>query len=90
MKLAMFTTKEALVAWYEREIEAITKNGLRQAREDYENALKGIGKEKWLTMNNCSVNNEEIWQQHLDWLRGQVKYMERKIRKYQRQIVKNS
>lgn len=86
----MFTTKESLIAWYNGEIEAITNNGLRQAKENYENALKGIGKEKWMRFNNISETNEEAWQMHLNWLKDQVRYLERKIKKYQKEIVRNS
>lgn len=86
MKLAMFTTKESLVTWYKNEIEAIRNNGLRQAKEEYEAALQGEGKEWWMRWNNTT--DEEVWNRHLEWMREQVEYLERKIRKYQREIAK--
>ena len=88
MKLAIFTTKESYVTWLTNEIEAIRKHGLRQAKEEYEAALRGEGKEKWMNFNKTT--DEGIWNRHLNWLRGQVEYLERKIRKYQREIAKNS
>lgn len=90
MKIPVFTTKESLVAWYEREIESIRNNGLKQAKEDLEKALKGESRKTWMKFNNIDESNNEIWEQHLDWLRGNVAYLERKIKKYQRIIAKNS
>jgi hypothetical protein len=90
MKIPVFTTKESLIAWYEREIEAITNNGLRQAKEDLEKALNGEYRRAWMKFNNIDESNDEIWEQHLDWLRGNVKYLENKIKRYQRIISKNS
>ena len=88
MKLAMFTTKESYIAWLNNEIEAIRNNGLRQAKEEYEKALRGEGKESWMRLNN--TDNEYAWNHHLSWLRGQVEYHEKKIKKYQSEIAKNS
>ena len=88
MKLAAFTTKESYVTWLNNEIEAIRKNGLRMAKEEYEKALNGEGKERWMSFNNTT--NEEHWNLHLNWLKDQVEYLERKIKKYQREIAKNS
>lgn len=88
MKLAVFTTKESYVTWLSNEIEAIRNHGLKQATEEYEAALRGEGKEKWMSFNKTT--DEEIWNLHLNWLKDQVKYLERKIKKYQREIVKNS
>lgn len=88
MKLAMFTTKESYINWLKNEIEAIRNNGLKRAKEMYEAALKGEGKESWMSFNKTT--SEEVWNSHLSWLREQVEYPERKIRKYQREIVKNS
>lgn len=88
MKLAMFTTKESYVIWLKNEIEAIRKNGLKQAREMYEAALRGEGKENWMRFNKTT--DEEVWSRHLIWLREQIEYMEKKIKKYQREIAKNS
>lgn len=90
MKIPVFTTKESLVAWYEKEIEAITNNGLRQAKEDLEKALNGESRKAWMKFNNIDESNDEVWEQHLIWLRGNVAYLERKIKKYQRIIAKNS
>lgn len=90
MKLAMFTTKESLVNWHKNEIEAIRNNGLKMAKEEYEAALRGEGKEWWMRWNNIPETEEEHWNRHLDWLREQVEYLERKIRKYQRVIAKHS
>ena len=88
MKLGVFTTKEELVNWYTNEIEAIRNNGLKLAREMYEAALKGEGKESWMKFNNTT--DEAVWIHHLRWLKNQVKYHERKIKKYEREIAKNS
>lgn len=90
MKLGIFTTKEALVNWYQNEIEAIRNNGLKMAKKEYEAALKGEGKESWMRMNNIPETEEEYWNRYLNYLKGQVEYLERKIRKYQRVIAKNS
>ena len=88
MKLGMFTTKEALVNWYQNEIEAIRNNGLKNAKEMYEAALKGEGKEEWMAFNNTT--DEGMWNRYLAWLKDQIKYLENKIKKYQREIAKNS
>ena len=91
MKIAMFTTKEAFVEWHQREIEAIRKNGLKFAKEQYEKALRGEGKEAWLKWNNASIDSEgadEMWAHYLDYLKGDVAYLERKIKKYERAIAK--
>lgn len=91
MKLAMFTTKEGFVKWHEREIEAIRSHGLKQAKERYEMALRGEGKEAWLKMNNATIDSEgadEMWARYLNYLKGEVAYLERKIRKYERAIAK--
>lgn len=85
MKLSMFTTKESYVAWLENEIEAIRKNGLKAAKEQYELALEGVGKESWMRFNKTS--DEAVWEQHLNWLKGLVEYLEKKIKKYQKEIA---
>ena len=88
MKLGLFTTKEACVNWYQNEIEAIRNNGLKNARTMYEAALRGEGKESWMLLNNTT--DEEAWNRHLSWMREQIEHLERKIKKYQREIAKNS
>lgn len=88
MKLATFTTKETYVIWLKNEIEAIRNNGLKQAQEMYEAALRGEGKEKWMSLNNTT--DEEVWNRHLCWMKGQIEVLEKKIKKYQREIAKNS
>ena len=87
MKLATFTTTEDRVTWYQNEIEAIRNNGLKNAKEAYETALRGEGKESWMRLNNTT--DEEMWNRHLGWMREQIEHLERKIRKYQREIAKN-
>ena len=89
MKLAMFTTKDSLVAWYQREIEAIRNNRLKAARYQYEAALRGEGKETWMKFNNIPLDDEEAWNNQVNWLAGQVECLERKIKKYQRIITQN-
>lgn len=86
MTLATFTTKESFITWMENEIEAIRNNGLKNAKEAYETALRGEGKEAWMRLNNTT--DEKAWNRHLSWLREQVEYLEKKIRKYQREIAK--
>ena len=92
MKLAMFTTKEGYITWLENEIEAITKNGLKQAVEAYDKALNGYPKEEWLAMNNLTnadeSDREYAWSRYLLFCGDQVKYLKRKIKKYQREISK--
>lgn len=88
MKLSMFTKKESYVEWLTREIEAIRSNGLRIAVAQYERALRGQGKDKWMKFNNTT--NEDMWAKHLVWLEGNVKYLQCKIRRYQREIANNS
>lgn len=87
MKLGMFTEKESYIAWLEREIEAIRNNGLKQAKKEYEAALRGEGKEWWMRFNNAT--SEDVWERHLLWLRNRVEHLEGKIEKYQREIAKN-
>ena len=84
MKLSMFTTKESRITWLENEIKAIRENGLKMAKEQYELALTGNGKESWMRLNK--TNCEEAWYQHLLWMKDQIKYLERKIRKYQKEL----
>ena len=84
MKLSMFTTKESRIAWLETEIEAIRNNGLKMAKNEYELALAGHGKEDWMRLNKTTC--EEAWYQHLLWMKDQIKYLEKKVRKYQKEI----
>ena len=86
MKLPVFTTKESFIEWHQREIEAIRNNGLRMAIEDYERAIRGESKEKWMKFNNTS--DESVWEAHIDWLRDQVSYLQNKIKRYERKIAK--
>ena len=88
MNLAMFSTKESYVEWLIREVEAIRNNGLRMAIDEYEKAIRGEGKDKWMKLNNTT--NEEMWNKHLYWLEGNIRYFKCKIKKYQREIAKNS
>ena len=88
----MFTTKEGYITWLQNEIEAITNNGLKMALEDYERAITGEGKEKWFEFNNLSNATEDTrqyaWNSHIAFCQDQVKYMRRKIKKYEREISK--
>ena len=88
MKLAMFTKKESYVEWLTREIEAIRNNGLKTAVAEYEKALRGEGKDAWMNFNKTT--SEAAWANHLMWLEGNVKYFQCKIKRYQREIAKNS
>ena len=88
MKLAVFTTKESYIDWLTREIEAIRNNGLKMAVNEYERALRGEGKDAWMTFHK--TNDEKMWATHLMWLEGNVKYFKCKIKRYQREIAKNS
>lgn len=88
MKMSMFTTKESYIAWLENEIKAIRENGLKMAKKEYELALAGNGKESWMRFNK--TDDEQVWGHHLNWLRGRVEYLEKKIKKYQKEIAKHS
>ena len=85
MKLSMFTDSADRRAWLENEIALIENNGLRLAKETYIAALNGTGKDDFLRMNGIPAHlADKVWNEHLDWLKGNVASLERKIRKYRR------
>lgn len=85
MKLSLFTTKEQQVEYLNRLADSIEANGLRQAREELSKAEQGVGKAGFLKMNNIPEEKyEEVWAHHIEWLRDNVKYLERKVRKYRK------
>ncbi len=87
MRIPVFTTKESFILWHEREIEAMTKNGLRQAKEEYESALKGVGRQAWLDLNHIPAEDaDEMWSHKLQYLADSIRYIERKIKRYQKKI----
>ena len=91
MKLAMFTDKESFIESclnfikaYERELE--TQKAI------LEDEQKGIGKEEFFEMNKVGLgggsgyNKEVEWIRHIEWRRGNVKYLKRKIREFYKKI----
>ena len=87
----MFTTKESYVEWLVGTIDGIRNNGLKEANRAYEAALCGKGKESWLNMNNITdiESREREWAKHICFLKDQITYLEKKIKKYQREVAKN-
>lgn len=85
MKIAVQVSKEEYIRWRQNEIEAIKKNGLALAKQRLEEADKS----GWLKMNHIKEGTEiaELaWLEQLKWMQGQVKYIEKIIRKYEKEI----
>lgn len=81
--MPFFTSQESLNEWARANADANRKE-LKRAKEEYENAIAGIGKDEWMAMNH--IENEAAWEHHIEWRRDYVKSIERKIRKYERMI----
>ena len=91
MKLAMFNSKESYSIWLAQMINGIEENGLATARTEYEKAMKGIGRINFLNVHHISPANANAeWQSHLKWLEDQVKYLEKKVNKYKKELAKVS
>lgn len=89
MKLAMFTEPKGYVEWLTREIELLRAHGLKLANESLTDALAGIGKEAWCKMNNINPKNWDYeWERQIEYYRGRVRYLNRRINKYQKEIDK--
>lgn len=88
IKIGFYTNKADYVEWLNRQVELIRTKALPMAKREYELALAGVGKEAWMSMNN--ITDEAEWQKHIEWRKDCVAYEERRIRKYQREIAKNS
>ena len=88
MKVGIMSN-EQFADWALRQAEAIENNGLRMERELYNRALEGKNREAFLRTNNIPDNKaDEEWTHHIEWLRGNVEYLERKVRKYRKDAHK--
>lgn len=95
MRVGFFTDAKTYAEYNRREADAIRKHGLRQAKEEYEKALYDAEtKTAWLRMNNLTsdrYSDEDravAWEDYLKWRRNYIKYLERKIRKLERDADK--
>lgn len=85
MKLSVFTTKEQFAEWSNKQADLIEQNGLRQERETLDKAVRGIGKNEWLSMNNIPEDiRDEEWKHHIEYIRRQIRHLERKVRRYRK------
>lgn len=85
MKLAMFSTPAARSAWAKDCAESIRAHGLAAARREYAAARAGEGKAEWLDLNGIPAEfTDEYWQKHVNWHKGHVAALERKVRKLEK------
>ena len=85
MRLGVFTTAESYAKWHMREANAIEANGLRMAREQLARA-KQNGCADFLAMNPAITEEHkaEACARYIKWLEDDVRYLDRKVRKYRR------
>ena len=91
MKLGMFRDYRSMANWYYEEARGIEAHGLKLAKETLADAMNETNgyKEWWFKMNGRKFVPgdaicEHMWNGQLDWLKGNVKYLENKVRKYRR------
>lgn len=85
MKLPIFTQKENYVKYCNDMADMIEKNGLRLAQKQLMDAQNGIGINEFMSVNHISEEYRDIaWREQIEFLRGQVKFMERKVCKYRK------
>ena len=85
MKLAMFSNPADLSAWAKRQAELIRTHGLATARKEYAAARAGQGKAEWLDLNGIPAElADEYWKKHVNWHKGHVASLERKVRKLEK------
>ena len=90
MRVAMYTDPSNYIRACEENAEAIRKNGLRQAREMYEESLTDKGWTRFFGM-NPSIPEEaraEAYDSYKKFWVGEVKRIERQVRKYEREAEK--
>ena len=95
MKVSVFTSAESYADWNRRQAEAIRNNGLRMVKEELNKALNDEdAKYKWFSTNMMfrsditDEDREREWDRHINWLKGYIKSLERKIRKLERDADK--
>ena len=95
MKVGFFTSAEAYAEHNRGQAEAIRNNGLRLMKEELDKALNDENtKVRWLSMNGLyaegidDLYREVVWNDHIKWIRGYIKSLERKIRKLERDADK--
>lgn len=87
MKMSLFNSAEQFADYSYKQAELIENNGLRIAKELYYKALEGEGKNDFLRTNNIPIDTDaaqRVWEQHIEWLEGDINYLEKKVRKYRR------
>lgn len=85
MTLAMFSTPAARSAWAKDAADHIRANGLATARKEYAAARAGEGKAEWLAFNGIPAElADEYWKKHVNWHKGHVAALERKVRKLEK------
>lgn len=83
MYLPMFETEEQRASWCNRQADAIESYGLANAKAMLENAEEQ--RESFLKVNNISADRaEQEWAHHIEWLKGEVKYLTNQVKKYRK------
>lgn len=85
MKLGMFTTAESYAKWHNDTADLFEANGLRMAKESLAKAKANNGAD-FLAMNPLIPDERkaEAVANYIKFLEGDVKRIERKIKKYRR------
>lgn len=86
VQMAMFTDKESFIESCKRFIDGFTWN-LEREKATLEDELMGIGKEEFCKRNYILGDAREIeWVRHIEWRKGNIKYLERTIKKWYKKI----
>lgn len=81
----MFNDPEEYKAHMLRQADAIEQNGLALAKQRLQDAKNGKGYDQFIRINHISKEwQKSEWENHLRWLEGQVRNMERKVRSLRR------
>lgn len=92
MRINFFTDAESFAEYNMGLAEAIRKNGLRQAKEAYEEELTNPDARTMHLMVNgmfrdeyTDADRDRVWERQLEWRRKQIKSLERKVAKLERE-----
>lgn len=85
---------QKFIEYVQRTIEAIKQNGLATAIVERDKAIAGETKDYWFRLNNMYRDEitdeirEEQWAKYIEWHIGNVKSIERQIKRYEKEIKK--
>ena len=88
LTINMFSTKESYKNYLSENISGVNR-AIATYKKNLVDAQNGVGREQFLKINlipdDCA---DEYWNHHIEWIADYLKSLERKLKRFQRELQK--